>query len=98
MSADRTGELHAVHRLIQSLGRDLAVQQRFGADPGAVFAEFGLNDAEVAALKDGSVPALAKIGVHPILRMHWLMMSNPEAAAHMSVTEYLPKFTGASHG
>jgi Aromatic-ring-opening dioxygenase LigAB, LigA subunit len=100
MSADhRTFELHPVHRLIQALGSDAGVQQRFGADPGAVFAEFGLSDAETAALKEGSIAALARIGVHPILRMHWLMMSFPEVAAHMSVTEYLPKFNGgASHG
>jgi hypothetical protein len=99
MNANRTNELHPVHRFIQALGRDPAVQQRFGADAGAVFAEFGLSNDEIAALKDGSIAALAKIGVNPILRMHWLMMSNPEAASHMSVTEYLPKFNaGASHG
>lgn len=99
MSADRTNILHPVHRLIQALSSDPAVQQRFGADAGAVFAEFGLSDDEVVALRDGSIPALASIGVNPILRMHWLMMSDPGAAAFMSVTEYLPKFNaGASHG
>jgi 2'-aminobiphenyl-2,3-diol 1,2-dioxygenase, small subunit len=96
VSEDLTGRLHPVHRLIQALGRDAAVQARFGADPAAVFAEFGLSDAQVAALKDGSVPALAAIGVHPILRMHWFMMSQPEEAASMSVGEYMSKFTTAA--
>lgn len=96
MKPDRTDTLHSVHRLIQTLGRDAAVQQRFGADPIAVFGEFGLSADEIAALKDGSIPALASIDVHPILRMHWMMMSQPQAAAAMSVTEYLPKFAEAA--
>jgi Aromatic-ring-opening dioxygenase LigAB, LigA subunit len=100
VSADpRHFELHAAHRLIQALGRDGAVQQRFAADPGAVFAEFGLAPDEVAALEEGSIGALARIGVHPILRMHWLMMSQPQLAEHMSVAEYLPTFAaGADDG
>jgi Aromatic-ring-opening dioxygenase LigAB, LigA subunit len=92
-------ELHAVHRLIHALGRDPAVQQRFGADPAAVFREFGLTPEEAAALQEGSIGALARIGVHPILRMHWLMMSQPGLASQMSVAEYLPKFeAGAKDG
>lgn len=99
MTTERTGKLHAVNRLIQALGRDSAVQQRFGADAGTVFAEFGLTAEEIAALKEATIPALARIGVHPMLRMHWLLMSNPEAAAHMSVTEYLPALSGGkTHG
>jgi hypothetical protein len=95
----RTFELHAVHRLIQALGCDAAVQQRFGADRSAVFAEFGVTSEEAAALQEGSIAALARIGVHPILRMHWLMMSQPDLASHMSVAEYLPKFgKGAADG
>ena len=92
MKDGRIARLHPVHRLIQSLGRDLAVQRRFETDPEAVFQEFGLSKAEVAALKEATMASLARIGVHPILRMHWLMMSDPTAAAHMSVAEYLPKF------
>ncbi len=92
MSRDRINQLHPVHRLIQALGRDPAVQQRFGADAGKVFLEFGLSADEVAALRDGSIPALAKIGVNPMLRMHWLLITNPAAAEQMSVSEYLPTF------
>jgi len=96
---DRTDVLHAPHRLIQALGRDAAVQQRFAVDPGAVFREFELSAQEIAALQDGSIAALASIGVHPILRMHWLMMTRPEQAAAMSVSEYLPQFAkAAAHG
>lgn len=100
MSTDpRTFELHAVHRLIQALGRDAALRQRFGADRAAVYAEFGITSEEAAALGEGSIAALARIGVHPILRMHWLMMSQPDLASHMSVAEYLPKFgAGATDG
>ena len=99
MTADRTSQLHPVHLLIQALGRDPAVQQRFGGDRDALYRDFGISEAEAAALQDGSIAALQRIGVNPILRMHWLMMTDPAAASHMSVTEYLPKFSaGGSHG
>jgi hypothetical protein len=99
MSGNRTGQLHPVHRLIQALGRDPAVQQKFGGDRDALYRDFGISDAEAEALADGSIAALERIGVNPILRMHWLMMTDPGAASHMSVTEYLPKFrAGASNG
>jgi Aromatic-ring-opening dioxygenase LigAB, LigA subunit len=99
MSADpRTFELHAVHRLIQALGRDASVQQRFGADRAAVFEEFGVTPEEASALAEGSIAALARIGVHPILRMHWLLMSQPDLASQMSVAEYLPKFDAGAEG
>jgi 2'-aminobiphenyl-2,3-diol 1,2-dioxygenase, small subunit len=95
----RTFELHAVHRLIQALGHDAAVQQRFGSDRAGLFAEFGITPEDAAALQEGSIAALASIGVHPILRMHWLMMSQPGLVEQMSVAEYLPVFeAGAADG
>ena len=99
MSADRTHQLHPVHRLIHALGRDPVLQQRFGGDREGLYRDFGISAAEAAALEDGSIAALEGIGVNPILRMHWLMMTDPAAASHMSVTEYLPKFgAGGAHG
>jgi hypothetical protein len=98
MNGGKADRLHAVHRLIQALGRDASLQQRFGADPDAVFTEFGLDEREINALKDGSIAALTSIDVHPILRMHWMMMSQPEVAAGMSVAEYLPRFEEAARG
>lgn len=90
---------HPLQRFIQALGRDPSVQARFAEDAAAVFSEFGLSEAEIAGLKDGSFGALDAIDMHPVFRMHWLMMSNPEAAKHMDVTEYLPILQGgAKHG
>jgi hypothetical protein len=58
-----------------------------------------LSDAEVAALKVGTVASLQSIDVHPIFRQHWLMMSDPEAVKYMDITEYLPTLKGTeSHG
>lgn len=92
-------QLHPVHRLIQVLGREPEVQQRFVSDQEAVFTEFGISAEEAAALKNGSIAALASIGVNPVLRMHWLVISNPSSASFMSVTEYLPKvMIGTKHG
>ena len=36
------------------------------------------------------------IDVHPAFRIHWLMMSDPEGAKHMDVTEFLPVLQGGN--
>lgn len=96
MATPKAQTFHPVQRFIQTLGRDPAVQEKFAADPAAVFADFGLSEAEIAGLKDGSFSALEAIGLHPVFRMHWLMMSNPENAKHMDVTEFLPVLQGGA--
>ncbi len=95
----RAYQLHPVHRLIQALGRDEPLRARMAGEREQVYAEFGLNDREIAALTEGTIPALAAIGVHPMYRMHWMMLSNPDAAGYLSVREYIDKAQdGARHG
>jgi hypothetical protein len=96
MATPKRQTFHPVQRLIQTLGRDPATQEKFASDPTAVFAEFGLSEAEVQALNEGSFGALDGIDVHPAFRMHWLMMSDPEGAKHMDVTEFLPVLQGGN--
>ncbi len=88
---ERTHRLHPVNRLIMALGHDAALRERLAGDRQAVYAEFGLEAQEIAALEAGTIPALAGADVHPMYRMHWLMMSQPEAAGALSVTEYIEK-------
>lgn len=96
---ERTQTLHAVHRMIQALGQDEQLASRLASDRGGLFADFGLGEEEVAALNTGTISALAAIGVHPMYRMHWMMMSNPDSAAYLSVNEYIDKAqAGAQDG
>lgn len=97
--SDRTQALHRVHRMIQALGKDEDIQTLFASDKEAVFAKFDLSDEEVAALTECTFSSLARIDVHPMYRMHWMMMSNPDAAQFLSVKEYIETAkAGASDG
>lgn len=84
-------ESRAVNGLLARLFQEPALLQRLRADREAVFEEAGLSPAERAALRDGSFGALERIGVHPILRMHYQMAINPGLAEHVSIREFLPQ-------
>jgi 2'-aminobiphenyl-2,3-diol 1,2-dioxygenase, small subunit len=81
---------YVVHQLIQNLFKEPGLLERLRATPEAVFDDYGLSAEERAAFKDGSPPALAAIGVHPILQMHVLLACNPEVAALITVKAYHP--------
>ncbi|MBI5263425.1 MAG: subunit of meta cleavage enzyme [Bradyrhizobium sp.] len=80
---------YQVHKMIQDLSHQLGLMERFQADRQQVFAEYELTETERAALTEASPPALASIGVHPILQMHYLLFSNPDMASHVSMRDYL---------
>lgn len=82
---------YQVHKMIQDLSHLPGLMERFQADRQAVLTEYGLTDAEKAALTEASPPALAAIGVHPILQMHYLLFSNPDMAGHVTMRDYLAK-------
>jgi 2'-aminobiphenyl-2,3-diol 1,2-dioxygenase small subunit len=79
---------YRVNRLIQQMCRRPETIARLGSDLERVFDEFGLDENERRALRDGSPPAMGGIGVHPILQMHWTMARRPEVTETMSVLEY----------
>jgi 2'-aminobiphenyl-2,3-diol 1,2-dioxygenase, small subunit len=80
---------YQVHKMIQDLSHRPGLMERFQADRQGVLAEYGLTEAEKAALTEASPPALASIGVHPVLQMHYLLFSNPDMASHLSMRGYL---------
>ena len=80
---------YQVHKMIQDLSHQAGLMERFQADRQKVFAEYELTEEERAALTEASPPALASIGVHPILQMHYLLFSNPDMASHVSMRDYL---------
>ena len=79
-----------------ALGHDAALRERLLSDRQSVFTEFGLEPGDIAALEEGTIPALAEVDVHPMYRMHWLMISQPEAAGALSVSEYVDKARSGS--
>lgn len=79
---------YVVHQLIQNLFREPGLLERLRADPTAVFRAYGLTEAEQAALREASPPALGALGVHPILQMHCLLAFNPQIADAISVKAY----------
>lgn len=79
---------YRVNLLIQSMCRSPEAIARLNSDPERVFEEFGLTEIERRACREGTVEAMARAGVHPILQMHWLMARNPEIMRQMSILEY----------
>jgi 2'-aminobiphenyl-2,3-diol 1,2-dioxygenase, small subunit len=77
-----------VHRLIQNLFKEPGLLERLVTAPDAVYDAYGLDDAERKAVSDASPPALAAIGVHPILQMHLMLARNPQMAELISVKAY----------
>jgi hypothetical protein len=62
---------YPVHQMIQDLMRDPAGAAAFSQDPEPFFDKYGLTDAEKALLRDGSLPALHELGVHPNMQMKY---------------------------
>lgn len=79
---------YAVNRLLQELFRVPGLLDRFRSQRSAVYDDYGLDAAARAGLDEGSPAALAAIGAHPILQMHYLLASQPEVAALISVDAY----------
>jgi hypothetical protein len=77
-----------VNLLIQTMCSNPDAIARLNADPEAVFEQFGLSEAERAALRDCSMEAMRSAGAHPILQMHWLMARQPQIMEQMSILEY----------
>jgi 2'-aminobiphenyl-2,3-diol 1,2-dioxygenase, small subunit len=79
---------YAVNRLVQELFRQPGLLQRFQDRRAEVYAEYGLDATQRAGLDDGTPPALAAAGVHPILQMHYMLANNPDVARLISVNAY----------
>jgi hypothetical protein len=62
---------YPVHKMIQDLMRDPAGAAAFAKDPEPVFDAYGLTEPEKALLREGSLPALHALGVHPNLQMKY---------------------------
>jgi hypothetical protein len=59
--------LYTVQRAIFRMKKDKPFVKAFLDDPDAALATAGLTDQEQAALRDGDLAALYRMGVHPLL-------------------------------
>jgi hypothetical protein len=83
-------ETRAVNALLARLFQEPDLLARVRSEPLAVFREAGLTAGQCDALLDGSFGALDRIGVHPVLRMHFQMASKPEIGEHVTIRDFLP--------
>jgi 2'-aminobiphenyl-2,3-diol 1,2-dioxygenase, small subunit len=74
---------YATESLVNALTTVPGVAERFAASPEAVFNERGVPQAERAALLEGSPPALAGIGLHPILQIHYFIGTKSPVAERL---------------
>jgi len=80
-----------LNTLLARIFQEPELLARIQSEPQKVFAEAGLSDEECQGLADGSFAALDRIGVHPVLRMHYQMATNPEIGQHVTIREFLPQ-------
>jgi hypothetical protein len=59
--------LYGMHKTLYLLQNDLAFRERARTDPDAALAEMPLDATERAALRNGDVAALYRMGVHTFL-------------------------------
>jgi hypothetical protein len=63
--------LYEMQRLIHKLNVTPGQGERFREDAAAVMADYDLDEAERAALTDGDMATLWRMGVHPLLMLHF---------------------------
>jgi hypothetical protein len=79
-----------VNALIGRLFREPGLLERLHTDREQLFRDAELTEEQCAALREGTPAALERIGVNPILRMHYLMATNPGLAESISIRDFLP--------
>lgn len=70
---------YRAERLAQQLYVNPELAHRYKTDREALFAEYGIPEDEREGLREGTPQALARIRLHPILCIHFLMGTNPDA-------------------
>lgn len=79
-----------VNRLLARLFQEPELLARLRTEPERVFEEAQLSAEQRTALREGSFGALERVGVHPVLRMHYQMAINPELGDHVTIRDFLP--------
>lgn len=80
-----------VHRFIETLASSPDIRAQFLADPGPLFEQFALEGEQQAALREGTVEALRRIGVHPSMMFKFLIATGRAPIKFGSARYYLDR-------
>jgi 2'-aminobiphenyl-2,3-diol 1,2-dioxygenase small subunit len=84
---------YATHKLLQSLCRSPELAERMNREPEKLCAELGIGREETQALVSRDPAALAKVGVHPILQIHFMIAVSPEFREKMDTSALQAKLS-----
>ena len=92
-----------IHRMIQNVHRDRAASAAFARNPAPFYAEYGLNERQIALLEEASIETMTELGVHPNLQMKYLRMRTPPLPPGTTVPPgpmdaYLSRLLEHNHG
>lgn len=82
-----------LENMVLQLFRDPSVLEAVRTNPDSYFEGLGLSVDEQQALREATFSSLDRIGLHPMLRMHYMLAVNPGLAEHVTVKHYLPQLT-----
>lgn len=78
-----------VNRIASDLYRVPGLKAEFQKDPAGVLARYPLTAKQRAGLIEGSFPALAAAGMHPLVQMIYSVARHPEVNAQISAQSYI---------
>jgi len=93
--------LYGVQRAIHELNINPAHVERFRADPTDALAEYPLDEAERTALVDGDLETLWRMGVHPLMMLHYIrarQIPGPELYRRIGPLQGLRHLVSAREG
>ncbi|KJK17987.1 hypothetical protein UB46_34465 [Burkholderiaceae bacterium 16] len=85
--------------MIQDVNSDMTLLNNFRAKRSSVYQLYGLTSRECALLEDGSIEAMAELGVHPNLQVKFLRASSQgssEGNGKGGLPAFLARLTGES--
>lgn len=78
-----------VNRIVTDLYRVPGLKAEFQQDPARVLARYPLTDHQRAGLIEGNFPALAAVGMHPLVQMIYSVARHPEVNDQISARSYV---------
>ena len=80
---------YVVHKLAWDLWQQPGLRAEHAINEAAVYSRYGLTDAESALMRQGSFPALAELGMHPLVQMPYSLIKSPEFIGFVDASDYL---------
>jgi len=86
---------YETHRMLQGLFKTPGLIERLQSEPAMVFEEYRVPPNERQALLEKSPEAYARVGIHPILQIHLVLVSDPTFARRLSANEFIGRLQGS---